>query len=103
MIMLVIAAQTESKTLKRKRRFAELMQYWSDAASGVEYAEPEKYVKNAEPYAPYDETNNYEYHGRPPPVVASLMDWDHRVGCKSEETHNCKELWFTVISNPYKI
>merc|ERR1712243_116780 len=27
-------------------------------------------------YAPYDDSDQYEYHGRPSPIIAELLDWD---------------------------
>ena len=65
-----------SDLLQRRRRFAELFKKFWESDDPEQYAVPEKIVKFAEPRSPYDSLNNYEYLGRPAPLLARLMKWD---------------------------
>ena len=64
----------------RKRRFASvlsLLDQWRGKAD-QEYAIPESYVFNAVPVAPYDNSDSFQYLGRPNPFLANFLQWDEK-------------------------
>ena len=67
----------DSSSLRRKRRFASLMDFWNPREI-EDYALPEKVMKFAEPKAEYDKLNKYEYLGRPSPIMQRLLKWDYQ-------------------------
>ena len=76
LISIVNCSSVDSEVLKRRRRFAELFRFWMSDEVSEEYAEPEKVVKFVQTSSPYENLNTYEYHGRPAPLLARLMNWD---------------------------
>ena len=67
----------DSSSLRRKRRFACLMDSWN-LREIEDYALPEQVMKFAEPKAEYDKLNKYEYLGRPSPIMQRLLKWDYQ-------------------------
>ena len=67
----------DSSSLRRKRRFASLMDFWNPREI-EDYALPEQVMKFAEPKAEYDKLNKYEYLGRPSPIMQRLLKWDYQ-------------------------
>ena len=67
----------DSTSLRRKRRFASLFNFWNHGEI-EEYALPEKLIKFAEPKAEYDKLNNFEYLGKPSPIMQRLLKWDYQ-------------------------
>ena len=67
----------DSSSLRRKRRFASLMDFWNPREI-EDYALPEQVMKFAEPKAEYDKLNKYDYLGRPSPIMQRLLKWDYQ-------------------------
>ena len=76
MSLIISCKLLNSTSLRRKRRFASLLDFWN--RDNEEYALPEKVMKFAESKAEYDKLNNYEYLGRPSPIMQRLLKWDYQ-------------------------
>ena len=79
--VIILFLQVDSDhLLKRRRRFAEFLKFWANNEAEIEFAVPEKlvfsYGNDDHSFAPYDNSDENEYHGRPSPIVAELLDWD---------------------------
>merc|ERR1719365_432325 len=78
-IVMIFLLEVESDhLLVRRRRFAEYLKFWANNEAENQYAVPEKLIFNYgdQSFAPYDDSDKNEYHGRPSPIVAQLLDWD---------------------------
>ena len=76
--LLLIQSQTNSKTVhSRRKRFVSMWDYWGGETSG-EFAVPERIVKFVKPGSPYeDKVKSTGYLGRPSPMMAKFLNWDH--------------------------
>ena len=92
LLLIMLLANTEATTLNRRKRFAEFLKFWTGKESDSEYAQPEKIVTNVAPYAPYDDKEVYEYHGRPSPLVANLVEWDRVVSTLDDKSQKLAHL-----------
>ena len=77
MSLLILCKLLNSSSLRRKQRFASLMDSWN-LREIEDYALPEQVMKFAEPKAEYDKLNKYEYLGRPSPIMQRLLKWDYQ-------------------------
>ena len=77
MTFIILFKLFDSTSLRRKRRFASLFDFWNHGEI-EEYALPEKVIKFAEPKAEYDKLNKFEYLGRPSPIMQRLLKWDYQ-------------------------
>ena len=75
--LIILLKLLDATSLRRQRRFASLFDFWNHGDL-EEYALPEKLIKFAEPKAEYDKLNNYEYLGRPSPIMQRILKWDYQ-------------------------